>query len=314
MEAMRREHLTLSVASVTVAYNAAGLLPRQLEALLRQTHPLQEIIVVDNASTDGTVEMLSPQFPLVTVLRMKENVGMGGGLAAGMAYASLKKGHDWVWTFDHDSVPNDDALQTLLDGAESLGDIQELGIMAALPVHQGTGDCYHPLFWNDGFVKPSEEQRRQPIWFADLVISSGCLVRREVVQKVGLPRADFFIDFVDFEYCLRARAQGYKVAIVPGAKFDHEIGHTREVWLPGRSRLWWTQAPFREYYLTRNLAYIAWWLYPNQRTKAFAIRYLARRAGGVLLFSSNKLACLRKMAQGLWDGRQASLGIRFLPD
>jgi glycosyltransferase involved in cell wall biosynthesis len=62
---------TLSIASVTVAYNAAHILPRQIDALFRQTHPLQEIIVVDNASTDGTAAMLAKNYPQVTVLRMR---------------------------------------------------------------------------------------------------------------------------------------------------------------------------------------------------------------------------------------------------
>jgi rhamnosyltransferase len=245
---------------------------------------------------------------------MKQNLGIGGALAAGMAYASLEKRYDWVWTFDHDSVPDDNALETLLSGAESLGNPQELGIIAALPVHYGTGDHYHPLLWRDGFFKPSEEQMRQPIWFADLVISSGCLVRREVVETIGLPRSDFFIDFVDFEYCLRARSAGYKIAVVPNARFTHEIGWPRKIELPGSSRLWPIHAPFREYYLSRNLAYTVWWLYPNQRTKSFVIRFLARHAAGVLLFSSHKLACLRKIAQGFSDGREGRLGARFLPD
>jgi GT2 family glycosyltransferase len=306
---------TLSVASVTVAYNAARVLPRQMEALLRQSRSLQEIVVVDNASTDGTSALLAERYPQVTILKMPENLGMGGALAVGLAYASLEKRHDWIWTFDGDSIPNDDALQALLEGAESLGDGEsEAGIAAALPVHRETGDCYYPLLWRDGFVKPSAELLRQPIWFADLVISSGCMMRRSVVEKVGLPRADFFIDFVDFEYCLRVRSHGYKIAVITQAKVAHEIGKARRVWLPGYTRAWPNHAPFREYYMSRNLAYAAWWLYPSRSAKRFVMRRLIRHACGVLLFSSNKLACFKRMAQGFWDGCRANLGIRFLPD
>jgi len=67
--------MNLSIASVTIAYNAASVLPRQLDALLRQTRPLQEIVVVDNGSTDGTSRMLAERYPQVTVLRMAENLG-----------------------------------------------------------------------------------------------------------------------------------------------------------------------------------------------------------------------------------------------
>ena len=94
-----------SVASVTVTYNAVQVLPRQIDALLRQTHPLREIVVVDNASSeDGTGTMLAELYPQVTVLRMPENLGAAGGWAAGLSYAAIEKGYDWVWTFDQDSV------------------------------------------------------------------------------------------------------------------------------------------------------------------------------------------------------------------
>jgi rhamnosyltransferase len=220
-----------------------------------------------------------------------------------------------VWTFDGDSVPNDDALEALLDGTESLGSNgREVGVAAGLAIHRETNICYPPLLWREGFVKPSPELLRQPIWFADLVMGSGCMVRREVVEKVGLPRTDFFIYFVDFEYCLRVRSHGYKIAVITRSRFAHQVGNARRVRLPGYSRLWPDYAPWREYYVSRNITYAAWWLYPSRATKSFVVGHLARHAGGVLLFSSNKLACLKKMAQGFWDGRRACLGVRFLPD
>ena len=306
--------MSLSVASVTVAYNAADMLPLQMEALLRQSRPLEEIIVVDNASSDGTRAMVTERYPQVTLLRMPENLGIGAGLAAGLTYAALEKRHDWVWTFDQDSVPDKDALEALLKGTESLGNNDgKVGIAAAMPVHMQTGICYPPLLWHDGYVQPSAEQLQQPIWFADLVISSGCMVRRDVVENIGLPRTDLFMYFVDFEYCLRARSHGYKIAVVTGSRFAHEMGTAREVRLLGYSRLWPDRAPWGEYYVSRNMTYAAWWLYPSSRTKRFVVRHLARHAGGVLLFGSNTLACLRKMALGCWDGRRASLGIRFRP-
>jgi GT2 family glycosyltransferase len=304
-----------SVASVTVAYNDARVLPRQMEALLSQTRPLQEIIVVDNASTDNTRALLAERYPEVRVLRMPENIGVGGAVAAGLRYAALERRHDWVLTLDADSAPDHDALQALLEGTESLGNSEgEVGMVAPLAVHLESGTCYPPLLWRDGFVKPSPELLRQPIWFADLVMGSGCMVRREVVEKVGVPRADFFMYFLDYEYCLRARSQGYKIAIVSRSQLAHEVGKARIVRFPGYSGLWPDHAPWHEYYMSRNIAYAAWWLYPNRRTKRFVLRHLVRHAGGALLFGSNKLACLRKMAQGFVDGRQGKLGVRFLPD
>jgi GT2 family glycosyltransferase len=299
---------------VTVAYNAASVLPRQVDALLQQKRQVQELVVVDNASTDGTSTMLAERYPQVTVLKMSENLGAAGAWSAGLAYAALKERHDWVWTFDDDSVPDSDSLQRLVDGVETLeGTDDKIGMVAPLPVHRETGICYPPLLWREGYVKPSPELLSQPVWFADLVILSGCMVRRDVVEKIGLPRSDFFMDFFDFEYCLRLRAAGYKIAVISGARAAHEVGNARTVKWPGYVRIWPDHAPWREYYIARNMAYAAWWLYPSRSVKGFVVRHLTQHAGGVLPSGSNKSACLKKMAQGFWDGRKASLGIRFRP-
>jgi len=303
-----------SVASVTMAYNAAGAVSRQMDALLGQTRPLQEIIVVDNASTDGTSAVLAERYPQVTVLRMPENLGAAGAWAAGLSYAALERGHDWVWTFDQDSVPEANTLESLFGGLQELdGREKEVGMVVPVAVHRETDAQYHAFLWRGGFVKPSAEQMRQPIWFADMAIASGSLVLREVVQEVGVPRADFFMDISDFEYCLRIRSHGYRIAVISRAEMSHEIGNTRKINLPGYKRMWINQPPFREYYISRNLAYLAWRLYPNLATKISMARYLTTHLAGVLLFSSDGLACAVRMVQGFGDGLRGKLGIRMRP-
>jgi GT2 family glycosyltransferase len=343
----------LSIASVTASYNAARLLPRQLEALLLQTRVLQEIIVVDNGSDDDTVAVLEARYPQVTVLKMGENLGAAGAWSAGLKYAALQRKHDWVWTFDDDSVPRSDALAGLLEtagiarelnvsgqpggtgtntatldrktpgtektfgtekilGTDPVGE-GTIGIISALPVNPQTGECYPPLLWREGFVKPSPQQLREPIVFADLAFTSGAMVSREMVEKIGLPRSDFFMDFFDFEYCLRARAHGYRIAVVTGVRLAHEVGTARPVKLPGFPAVWPNHAPWREYYISRNLAYAVWWLYPSRHAKRFTVRHLVRHAGGVLCFGSEKMTSLKRMLQGFSDGRHARLGIRFRP-
>jgi rhamnopyranosyl-N-acetylglucosaminyl-diphospho-decaprenol beta-1,3/1,4-galactofuranosyltransferase len=144
-----------SVASVMVAFNAEQVLPRQMDALLRQTRPLQEIIVVDSASSDGTAAVVAERYPQVTLLRMSENLGQAGGWSAGLSYAALSKRHDWIWTFDNDSVPEEDTLEALLKDVDMLG--SDVGIVAPMAIHPETATCYTPYLWRNGFVKPSVE-------------------------------------------------------------------------------------------------------------------------------------------------------------
>ena len=305
--------MTVSVASITTAFNAAHVLPRQMDALLRQTRPLQEIVVIDNGSRDTTRQLLEKGYPQVTVLGMPGNLGAAGAWSEGLAYAALKKRHDWIWAFDDDSVPDAGALEGLLQAIEPDSCGGKTGMIAMLPVHQETGISYPPLLWREGFHRPPAEMLGQPVWFTDLAIASGLLISRELVKEIGLPRSDFFMDFFDFEYCLRARSHGYKIAVVSSVQLNHSVGNAHHVRLPGFSALWSNHAPWREYYIIRNMIYMAWWLYPTAATKRFVLRHTARHACASLLFGSKKLACVRKMAQGFWDGRRARLGIRFLP-
>jgi GT2 family glycosyltransferase len=305
-----------SVASVTTAYNSADALVRNIDALLRQKKPLQEIIVVDNASSDETSSLLATRYPEITVLRMPENVGMAGALTAGLTYAACNRRHDWVWMFDQDSVPSPHALEVMFEEVQQLeGAASEVGILAALPVDKNMEKSSTPWLWRDRFVKPSAELFNQSILFADLVITSGSMIRREVVEKIGFPRSDFFIDFVDYEYCLRARSHGYKIAVITRALLYHEVGKAQKVrFLLGPYHLWSEHRPFREYYYSRNLVYTVWWLYPSLAAKAFLLLHLIRHAVGVILFGPERLASLKKIVQGFLDGCRASLGIRFLPD
>jgi GT2 family glycosyltransferase len=305
--------MKLSIASVTTSFNAAKVLPRQIEALLKQTMPLDEIVVVDNGSTDGTVELLQCLYPQVTLLRMPTNAGAAGGWAEGLRYAALEKRHDWIWNLDDDSVPGENALEKLISGAGDILDDPQLGMLAPLPVHLETGKSYPPLLWRDGFRRPPSQVFQQPVWFADAVIASGCLVRRDVAHAVGLPPADFFMDIFDFAYCLQVRKAGYKIAVINTCPFSHTIGDAHEIRLLGRKTFWAEHAPWREYYKTRNLTYLICRLYPSTAAKAFLVKTLFRQFSIVVLFHRQRFKAALKMVQGFVDGRAAKLGTRFVP-
>lgn len=184
-----RSRATGTVASVTVVYNAAVVLSRHLQSLKSQSRKLDEIVVVDNASTDGTRGLLAKEYPDVTVLSLPENCGVGGGLAAGLEYAALQKKHDWVWIFDQDGVPERDSLARLLGGLLYLnGSEATTAVLAPVCVHPETGMICHGLSWRRGRLLPTSIAKDEPITFLDSVISSGSLVRRDAIEKVGLPR------------------------------------------------------------------------------------------------------------------------------
>ena len=96
-------------------------------------------------------------------------------------------------------------------------------------------------------------------------------------------------------------------------EMSHEIGNLRKIDFLGFKHSWIDQAPFREYYFSRNLTYLAWHLYANRSTKKSAVRYLALRGIHVILFGTKKMKSLIRITQGLNDGLRGKLGVRFLP-
>ncbi|HEY1678514.1 MAG TPA: glycosyltransferase [Candidatus Sulfotelmatobacter sp.] len=297
-----------SIASVTVAYNGEDFLSSHLDALLRQSEPLDEIIVVNNASTDASLRLLRERYPQVTVIDLAGNAGVGGGYAAGLDYALNERHHHWIWLFDQDSIPRHDGLARLLDGYHSLGDHHsDVAIFAPLCIHSDTQRSYPGVRWRNGWRKCKTTSNLE---FVDAVISSGSLVRGEHIRKVGLPRADFFIDFVDFEHCLRLRKHGYRIAVVPESILDHSVGKPRMVRLGSFSYTWSDHEPWREYYKTRNEVFTIWAYDSRWQAKAATALRLARHAVGILLFGKAKFACLKMMCFGFFDGRAGKLGVR----
>ncbi len=303
-----------SVASVTVATNAVHLLPRQLDALKRQNRKIDEIVVVDNASSDGTNEVLRAKYPDVTVLSLPVNAGVGGGYAAGLAHTAIAKKHDWTWLLDDDSVPPPECLQKLLEGLKYLGNsLTETGILAPVCMDLKTSVTYPGLSWRGDRLVFTPADPAQPITFLDCVISSGSLVRREAVKAVGLTRADFFMDRVDYEYCLRMRSRGFRIAVVRDCILDHEVGEQAKFKIFGWKCSWTDHAPWREYYVARNETAMIRQYRPKLVTKSYSMYQLFRHAVGIILFGKQKAACLAMMVRGLMDGRAGRLGIRFLP-
>jgi hypothetical protein len=205
-----------SVAAVVVTYNRLALLKECVAALRAQTRPLDEIIVVNNGSTDGTAEWLAGE-PGLTVVT-QENQGSSGGQATGTRAAYLA-GHDWFWLMDDDTIPYPDSLQNLLDsraaGPADTGFLSCVAVWTDGTVHRmNYQPPAHPLDWyltvqSDGVV---------PVQSASFV---ALLVARRAVTAVGLPLRPMYLWGDDVEYTERIgrRFRGY---VVTGSRVLHK--------------------------------------------------------------------------------------------
>ncbi|MFT4286872.1 glycosyltransferase family 2 protein [Nocardioides sp.] len=246
------------VAAVVVTYNRLPLLRRLLERL-DAIDGLDEVLVVDNASTDGTGEWLAafddpddehPGTP-VRARTLADNTGGAGGFAEGLAWA-MERGADLAWLMDDDGVPAPDCLQRLLgqEGYDFWGpvvldesDPSRLVFPIRLP---GGTKVVHDL----GDVESAAVDGR----IEDIVIPfNGVLVTRELVARIGVPRAEFFIWGDDHEYRLRAERAGARIATVVGARFLHpSVGDLGTPMMFGQTTYNHSPSDLKHYCMARN--------------------------------------------------------------
>jgi len=140
------------VAAVVVTYNRRDLLLESLAAVLAQTRAPDKVIVVDNASEDGTAAAVRDRFPSVHLAELRRNSGGAGGFAGGMALA-LADGADLIWLMDDDTVPEPGALSALLRARDRMAaQDRSAGRPPALVASQ--------VLWTDGREHPMNTQRR----------------------------------------------------------------------------------------------------------------------------------------------------------
>jgi rhamnopyranosyl-N-acetylglucosaminyl-diphospho-decaprenol beta-1,3/1,4-galactofuranosyltransferase len=211
------------VRAVVVTYNRKALLAECLRALLAQTSPLAAIHVVDNASTDGTRELLADEDLLDRVVyhRLEVNGGSSGGFAHGIAAAREEDG-DWLWVMDDDAEPERDCLERLLASPPA----RDPGTAVLAPTVAWPGgepQLGHRGRWNGRPHGLAAEDYRRDGELVRLgyVTFVGPLVRVSAARATEPPFAPFFIYSDDFEYSLRLRAQG-AMWLVPGAVVTHK--------------------------------------------------------------------------------------------
>lgn len=265
------------VLVVVVSYNGLRTIGQTVGALRRQ---VGHIHIVDNGSETeslGVLESLERE-PDITVERLGENRGVGYALNRGVQYAR-QMGCTWLLTMDQDSVVDNSLIEAYRAAVE--GD--------------PTMVCLTPRITNR---KRKKDAAGGVISYA---ITSGNLVRVSVFDQIGLYDEGFFIDCIDFDFCLRLRRAGYEVHRVPTAMITHQWGDSIEV--PKAAREYYARhSPVRRYYMYRNLLYMV-------ERYLFEFPWFVVKLGlssMLLLFligflDNRPLASYRAIARGLWD-------------
>ena len=241
------------VVAVVVTFNRLALLQRLVERLGEVTE-LDEVLVIDNASTDGTGEWLATvtttgETP-VHHRTLATNRGGAGGFHDGLAWA-MERDADLAWLMDDDGLPATDCLARLLQRDHDFwgplvvdeADPDRLVFPIRLP---GRARVVHRL---------DDVRRAATDGVIDGIVIpfNGVLVTRELVDRIGLPREEFFIWGDDHEYRLRAEEAGARVATVVDAVVRHpSVGNLGTPMMLGRTTYNDSPSDLKHYCMARN--------------------------------------------------------------
>jgi hypothetical protein len=216
-----------------------------LESLAGNDYDNQRIIVLDNASNEGSVEAIKERYPAVQVISLEQNLGYAGNNNVGIA-AAVAQGAEWVFVLNEDTILAPDCLKRLVEAGESL---PQAGIVGPMVYHfdepqviQSAGGLMGADWqaWHSGQNEPDHGQFPAPR-LVEWISGCAIMVRRAVIEQAGMLDARFFYYYEETEWCLRARKAGWNVYHCPQARLWHK-GVQRN-YQPG---------PNVTYYATRN--------------------------------------------------------------
>ena len=263
------------VSVIIVTWNSGELIRKTLNALNKQTYPICEVIVVDNASTDSSAVGLEDCYPHVKVVWLDKNIGFAA--ANNYAVRLVSEECNWIALLNPDAFPEPTWLESLVDAVRQYPEYAFLGsrlMNANDPSHyDGTGDVYHisGLVWREGHGNAVDASalKTKEIFSP---CAAAALYRKDAFVEVNGFDEDFFCYVEDVDLGFRLRLQGHRCLHIPesvvyhigsattGKRSDFSVyhGHRNLVWvyvknMPGV--LFWLFLPL---HIILNLFTITW--------------------------------------------------------
>jgi rhamnosyltransferase len=298
------------------AFHDSPKVQRNLLALLSQSRKPDEIYVVDNSTVSlfdqGPLRELLAQESSIKVIHRPENIGIASALVSVQHYA-IERGFDWIWYFDQDSVPTGVALETLLAFFDSYSYPAEVGVLASLPVDPEYGVAFHGIRYNGVNFTLCSPAPEAECYECDVVITAGTLASVRALAASESVDERYFIDAVDYDFCLKIRRAGFKVVVVQKSIIHQPIGEPSYVnsWLLKRNIRCSNHSALRRYYIMRNNTFLELSLCQADLRKVvikWRLRVLADTLLEILHEKKDRFKKLYLSILGFWHGFQGRLG------
>jgi rhamnosyltransferase len=284
-----------NVVAVVVTLQPENNVIQHVETLIGQ---VVGIVVIDNGSGPGAASILDSisALPSVEVIRNPINAGIARALNQG-AQAAMDVGADWLLTLDQDAAPSAEIVRIAGHTFDNYPQPHRIAVIGST----STSDLARSM---------GAASRGRPWIEASAVITAGSFISLAGFRAIGGFRDDLFVDYVDIEFCLRARASGYRVLASRAPTMTHRIGQPTVRSIGRRAVTPTNHSAVRRYYITRNRL-LVWRRYCRTDSRFVAQDILAsqRELLKVLLFEENRKSKVRAMLAGIMDGLRGSTGV-----
>lgn len=251
MVQISRKHVSV----ILLNFNGKSYLKGCLDSLKRQTYREVDVIFVDNASTDGSVEYVKQNFPWVRVIANSNNVGFAEGNNIGVKYTNA----DYLVFLNCDTEVDPKWLELLIEKAESADDIAICGskildMQQKQMLQEVGGLCDVFGFSLSRGMGEIDKHQYDEVFETFYVSGASLLVKRQVADQIGLFDPQYFFNQEDVDVCWRAHLAGYKVVVNPLSVVYHKGGGSAEG-APGASanKTGYVTSAWRRYYAERNI-------------------------------------------------------------
>lgn len=242
--------ISTSITAVIVTYHP------DIHAVQRLTHQLENqvdrIVLIDNATPGFCIDLPGQTAAKTEVIGNTDNLGLATAYNQGIERARAHKATHII-LFDQDSYPADNMVATLAQSMIHLNQKQLLVAAAGPKYSDVKGQSSSPFVRLTGIHLERVNCHEEQIIEVDHLISSGCLIDLRAIDRVGEFTDALFIDYVDTEWCWRARRNHLRLVGVGAAKMQHNLGEAHFMAF-GKARV--LHSPFRLYYQIRN----QWWM------------------------------------------------------
>jgi GT2 family glycosyltransferase len=215
----------MKLGIVVLNWNGKDVTPRCLDSIYRSSSPPDAVVVVDNASADGSRQLIRDRYPGAILIENASNLGFAGGCNVGIRYL-LEHDFDLVLLLNNDAEIDRNCLHELKSAAESY---PAAAYGATIHEHANPG-----VLWYAGGVldpatlvarhetTPGSTQPRP----TDFITGCCLLMRAEALRRLGPLDESYFAYYEDLDWCLRSRAAGDRLIYVPRAVLNHEVSHS----------------------------------------------------------------------------------------